>query len=332
VSSDHLHATPRLHGWAFDGAFVAGGTDPATFPAKFPRLAADPDVTGLAYGGVVDIILDGEPIEAYALEQVKGSLVHPTLLEGRAPAGPGEIALGTGSLRQLHRSVGGTVVAAGKTGPQRLRIVGRAAYPEFGSNGDVLHTGSITDAGLARLQSQPVTALVLFRVRDGVAVGKVLKRHEVRDEAESQAGIEPKNLGNLHAVGVIPWVLAAFLTALGLAAVAHALVMSVRARRGEIAVLRTMGLVRRQVGLAVAAQATTTVVAGAIVGIPLGVAAGRWTWAFVADGLGVVDAPVVAAGAVVLAVVVALAVANLVASVPAAIAARLRPAVILRAE
>jgi hypothetical protein len=84
--------------------------------------------------------------------------------------------------------------------------------------------------------------------------------------------------------------------------------------------------------LAVIVQATTTVVVGAIVGVPLGIAAGRWSWALVASGLGVVDSPVVPALLIATTILGGALLANLLASVPAAVASRLRPAAILRSE
>jgi hypothetical protein len=332
ASNDELHATPRLHGWGFDAVMTAE-SDPAEFASSHPRLASDPDVTGLAWGALVYVIVDGQPLEAFVLEQAKGGLVHPTLLEGRAPAGPGEISLGSGTLRRLGKHVGDTVSVLGKEGPQRLRVVGRAAYPEVGNNGDVLHAGSLTRSALTRVESLPTVALGLVRVRDGMDPARVIARDAGDDDGfETSAAFEPKNVKNLGAVGAIPWALAAFLAALGLVAVGHALAMSVRARRGDIAMLRTLGLVRRQVRWSVAAQASTTVIAGAVVGLPIGVAVGRVVWSLVADGLGVVDRPIVPAAVVVLAAGAALVVANLMAAVPAVIAGRLRPAAILRTE
>jgi hypothetical protein len=334
-SSDRLHAQPRLHGWDFDVGLVGSEQDPSTFPDKFPGLAADPNVTALAFGAIADIILEGEPTEIIALDQVKGAVVHPTLLDGRAPAGAGEIALGTGTLQHLDKHIGDVVTALSQSGPQRLRIVGRAAYPEMGNNGDVAHFGSLTTAGLGRLGFNPVSAVALFDVRDGVSAKKVAASHGAGDKTETEVhspGFEPRRVHNLSTAGSVPWALAAFLTALAVAAVGHALVMSVRARRRDIAVLRTLGLVRRQVVWAVAAQATTTIVVGAIVGVPLGIAAGRWSWALVASGLGVVDSPVVPALLIAAIIAGGALLANLLASVPAAVASRLRPAAILRSE
>jgi hypothetical protein len=82
----------------------------------------------------------------------------------------------------------------------------------------------------------------------------------------------------------------------------------------------------------VAWQATTVAVLGLVVGVPLGVAAGRWTWGLVAGQLGVRNQPVVPMLVVAAVVVGSLVIANALASVPGQVAARTRPAEILRAE
>ena len=65
---------------------------------------------------------------------------------------------------------------------------------------------------------------------------------------------------------------------------------------------------------------------------PLGIILGRWGWTALADDLGTVAEPIVPAVAVLLAVPVVIALVNVVAFVPGRIAARLRPAVVLRSE
>jgi ABC-type lipoprotein release transport system permease subunit len=174
--------------------------------------------------------------------------------------------------------------------------------------------------------------VAVIRVRHGANAKQVLARHEVPDEAETILAFEPRTVHNLNAVGIIPWVLAVFLALLAAAAIGHALAMSVRARRVEIAVLRALGLVRRQVRLLIAFQATTSVVIGAVIGIPSGILIGRWTWTAVAQGLGVLDRPVVEVAVIGLIGALALTVANVLASAPAVVAGRLKPADILRTE
>jgi hypothetical protein len=55
-------------------------------------------------------------------------------------------------------------------------------------------------------------------------------------------------------------------------------------------------------------------------------------WSRFADDLGIASVPVVPTVAVVLTAVLALVIANLIAAAPAAIAARTRPAAVLRSE
>jgi len=97
-------------------------------------------------------------------------------------------------------------------------------------------------------------------------------------------------------------------------------------------VLKTLGFVRRQVSAAVAWQATTFIVLALVVGLPVGVAAGRWLWQLFAAQLGVPTDPRAPFLAILLAIPVALAVANLLAAGPGLVAGRLKPAPVLRTE
>jgi predicted lysophospholipase L1 biosynthesis ABC-type transport system permease subunit len=93
-----------------------------------------------------------------------------------------------------------------------------------------------------------------------------------------------------------------------------------------------LGFLRRQVLSTVLWQTTTVALIGLVVGIPLGVAVGRVVWRAFAGYLGVVPVPVVKLweiGAIALSTLVA---ANLLAVGPAIVAARSRPARLLRAE
>jgi ABC-type lipoprotein release transport system permease subunit len=58
----------------------------------------------------------------------------------------------------------------------------------------------------------------------------------------------------------------------------HTLVTSVRRRRRDLAMLKTLGFVRGRVVAAMVWQATTFAVVALAVGRPLGLAAGRWAW------------------------------------------------------
>jgi hypothetical protein len=69
-----------------------------------------------------------------------------------------------------------------------------------------------------------------------------------------------------------------------------------------------------------------------LVGVPLGLASGRFGWNVYAHDLGVASEPVVPVGRAILIVPAAIVLANLVAALPAWRAAATRPAAALRAE
>jgi hypothetical protein len=69
-----------------------------------------------------------------------------------------------------------------------------------------------------------------------------------------------------------------------------------------------------------------------VVGVPFGIALGRWSWLLVADRLGVVSPPSVPPATIFALVPAALLVANVAAAVPGWLAVRVRPAEALRAE
>ena len=79
-------------------------------------------------------------------------------------------------------------------------------------------------------------------------------------------------------------------------------------------------------------QATTFAVVALAIGVPLGVAAGRWAWQLTADTLGVHSGPMVPLAAMAAAAVGAVLAANLVAALPGRAASRLPPATALRSE
>ena len=79
-------------------------------------------------------------------------------------------------------------------------------------------------------------------------------------------------------------------------------------------------------------QASSLALVGLAVGIPLGIVLGRWAWALVARGVGVLDDPAVPLVALLVLPPAALLVANLTATAPAWRAASLSPAAVLRSE
>ena len=140
----------------------------------------------------------------------------------------------------------------------------------------------------------------------------------------------PSTVNNLHEVGALPRALAAFLAVLAGLSVIHALVSTVRMRRQDLAILRTLGFERRQLGSTLVWQATTIGLIGLAVGVPLGLVVGRVVWGAVASSIGVVDDPVTPVLAVLAVVVGALVVVNAAAVGAGRSARRISAAAALR--
>ena len=110
------------------------------------------------------------------------------------------------------------------------------------------------------------------------------------------------------------------------------MILWVQRRRREIAVLKTIGFVRRQVVSLIVWQAGTFAVLSLVVGIPLGVIVGHGTWALFADELGIGSSSVVPSTPTLLCIPAVLLISILVAVGPAWFASRLQPAGVFRTE
>jgi len=213
-------------------------------------------------------------------------------------------------------------------GTRRFRIVGTAAFPILDYT-DYDNGIWLTLEGLSGMRITQGNGVILITLTPGADTPD--KREELVDLGFGFDNRVPAKVANLEEASAFPEALAGFLAVLGIVTMGHALASSPRRRRRELAVLRTLGFVRRQVWATLVVQATAVSVVGLVVGLPVGIAAGRSVWGLVATGLSVVRRPVVPVS-VLLVVPAAIVVANLLAVLPARRAAGVRPAEILRAE
>jgi putative ABC transport system permease protein len=123
----------------------------------------------------------------------------------------------------------------------------------------------------------------------------------------------------------LPGVLAVLVLVLGVATVGNSLITSVRRRRRDFAILKTIGFTPRQVARVVAWQATTFSVVALVLGIPLGIAGGRWAWSLVASSVGSGSPGSVPIVALALTIPATFVVCNAMAAVPGWVAARVAP-------
>jgi putative ABC transport system permease protein len=140
----------------------------------------------------------------------------------------------------------------------------------------------------------------------------------------------PTNLVNFGQAVDFPLLLGGTLALFGATMLAHLLFVSVSRRRRQFALLRVLGMYRRQVAATLCWQSVTVSLIGVVLGVPLGVAIGRTVWHAFAIRLGVVPADVMSVAALVLlagGIVVAAVVLSLV---PSLLSTRVQPAEALR--
>ena len=268
-------------------------------------------MTGYASGNYGQLMIDGQIVPAIgARPAARADDGYLTMLAGRAPAAQDEIALGAQTLRALHarsaRRSQVTVeqIAAGLRAAQRdMRITGVAVLPAFGRGSfspTDLGTGAVID-GLATVTARSRRDHGCTRRRHLLQLlpAALPARHRPdrcggpADRGANQVGSpigccmatsdqRPGDIKDYAAIRDTPLVLGGVLVLLAVGTLAHVLVTGVRRRRRDLAVLKTLGLVRSQVLRVVAWQASALAGAALLVGLPLGVLAGRWAWALFA--------------------------------------------------
>jgi hypothetical protein len=350
-----LVGTPHRYGqnWAQQLDMQVGSV-PLTFGTRV--LAKVRGLTGYAGGdyGQVSIAALGSSrgavVPAIGLDQLRetGFL---TLLAGRVPARPGEIALGPRTLRTLGLHLGQRVeVGANGRTPSPMRVVGSAVLAGFkvgGGSATDLGTGAVVPASVLSQPNAPFCGppqtcynFFLLRYRPGTdlrAAGRRLQTVVTR--AGCPRGLclvttdqRPSDIQNYTGVRDTPLILGAVLVLLGVGTLAHVLLSGVRRRRRDFAVLKALGLRRSQLLRLVAWQASALAAAPVLAGLPLGLLVGRWAWLVFANSAGVGSAADVPAVLVLLIIPVTLILANLIAAGPGWTAARVRPALVLRSE
>jgi hypothetical protein len=352
ASLSNLVSHPALYGWNWDTEILAGsGYGNIPLPHARLLLGHDPDVAAWsgAYFGSVEINRHNVPVIA-----TTNSRVSPPILAGHALAGPTQIVLGPETLALVGGHVGGTVrVFNGKT-TLIMRVAGTATMPAIGvghgihsslGGGAVLPASVLPQDLLAsgignRALQGPNTILVRFRRGvDHAGATRRLERIGGRlSRIRSVEGIQvlpvqrPAEIVNYRTMGTAPLVLAGMLAAGAVVALALTLAASVRRRSRDLALLKTLGFVRRQVVAVVIWQALVPVAIGTVVGVPLGIATGRFLWARFASELYVMPQPAISMVTVAVVAISALALAILTAIVPGWRAARTSVATVLRAE
>ena len=342
ASLTHLVDDPALYGWAWDASAATSGRLPTVEQA----LDADERVARWSRLSFNRLVLDDVTIPAVGVSPVADAIT-PTIVEGTAPTGPDQVVLGNRTMERLGTSIGDQVTATAPDGTDHpLTVVGVAVFPGIGtysgSERTELGTGAMVTLGALDDLGPPVDkgALVIDLAPD---VDRDAFRAETeslllaadRDADEAVVAItaeRPTDIVALDRVRDAPWLVARLLALLMLTQIAVALVAAARARRRDLALLKTVGFVRRQAAATMGWQSITALTIAVVLGAPVGVALGRALWTALGDRLGVVPAAVTPVGPLLVLTAALFLGGGLISLAGGALLARTTPASALRSE
>jgi hypothetical protein len=367
-----LVSNPSLYGWNWTYTLNPVGSGGGNVPrVAFTMLHHDPYVAASSGASYNDIEIDGQAVP-FLIENAGAPVAPPILSgQSVTAAHQIVLGAATMAQLDKHLgdyvtvTYGAPADAPAYVPPTRLRIVGTATFPAVGfastvsdhtsmGSGALLAFQDVSKSFAAAVNSGPDPALdgpnlALVRLKPDAPLAAALASLQRIARASNKAfanapggtagngivvqGVQrPAEIVNYKTIGITPTLLVSGLALGAIATLALTLLSSVRQRRRDLALLKTMGFVRRQLAAAVAWQATVAAVVGIVVGVPLGVIAGRWLWTLFAEQIYAVPYPTVPVLSLVLVAVGTLVLANVIAAVPARTAARTPTAFLLRSE
>jgi FtsX-like permease family len=342
-SLSHLTATPALYGDRYQLDFGTGQPD----PSLLRTLGHDPAISNISEGSGTEVTINGTTVGALVVTAIRGPLLV-SIASGHLPR-LHQIGLGATTMRQIGAHVGSVVRVSFSSSRQKrtvpLRVVSQVALPIL-DGGTSLGTGavfSIKGYEGAACPPGPSDASCRARFERGGGIGILAAavpgqrgRADVTHYLNAypsiaEPAVPPTSLVNFGEAVNFPFIVAGIVTVFGAATLMHLLIISVSRRRRELALLRVLGFVNRQIAFTVAWQAMVIALIGAVVGVPLGIVLGRTIWLAFAGRLGVVPVAIVDIPVLTALVICILLVANLLAVVPAVAARHIEPGQSLRA-
>lgn len=348
---------PSRYGWNWDVALNLGsgygrlddGGTASTGTITRQTIERVPGIRAASSTRFEELNVDGSAVPAIGVRPFLGH-VDLAMSSGHPPRTSGEASLGASTARRLHLAAGDQVTVSAGSRRRRLLVTGIAVFPGLGRV-DTQRTGlgtgiELTGAGLDRLvpcrtyEGAPCTpgggdnALIIdygAHVDHGAATAALRRRYG--DPAAFIRIIGPQRSADVVDDQELVRIARVLAIVLGLAAVAGFLsTVSATARehRSDFAILKAIGFTPRQVASAIAWEAVTIGLAAGVVGIPLGVAAGRQLWAAFARQAGIQPDPVTSYLLIAATITLAPVLAVLLALPTAGKAARMNPSRALR--
>ena len=244
---DHLVNTPSTFGWTWDlvaydnQAIPEGEGDCGPVTTRYTEVEGISDVASVCNGSVE---VAGRPVTGWAFVPIRGR-IGPAIVEGRAPRADDEVVLGADTLAAVHRSIGDHVRIAAAGGGRRMRIVGQVAFASMSDPQPLADGAGFTAPALDRLGANGGWNIV---VRVAPGADRAASARQVAPPEGSGGEVTfavPAEIDRVQQIDTLPVALAAFVAVVALVAVGLGLVTSLRRRRRDLALLKTLGFTRR---------------------------------------------------------------------------------------
>jgi hypothetical protein len=316
---------PAEYGANFDLALGSGAT--AIGPKIRDELVGSADVGALTLYGTTTVAVGTGSLDIIGMEPVRGDLA-PETLSGRLPHNSDEIALSSVAARHLGVNRGDRLVVNAATGSRTLHVTGVALVPPVGGANGLGNSGLVTQDGYRAIDPSATMNTAAIKFAPDTAPGAAKRIAALTGSSAGQTD-PPSVILNLHRVRNIPFLVASSVGALAILSLGHLMIVAVRRRRRDLAILRALGATPRWLTAVVHWQAT--IIAGTVlaIAIPTGSALGRSLYRAFVEHVGArtdVTVPLAWLGATLVAL---LTLANLVAAVPARRTSRNSPALTL---
>ena len=353
ASLNGLVSHPVRYGWNWNVLIQSQGGYGDWYGYNMDKLmAAQPDVSGWSTFAFTQLAIDGQSIPVLGIA-THGDPVEPPTVSGRRLDGGDEIELGDTSLRQLGKQVGDTVMVGTGATARHLKIVGAVTLPSIGvSLADHVSLGrgamlpeptllSIEGFAVGKVSQAAFTALpstLAIDLRPGTATHPIVQRILAAEPDGTPGGmyqIHPvlaAALVNDAQMGDQPLTLAVVLAAAMILSVWATIQASTRRRRRDLAMMKALGMTRRQIRAIVLWQSSTILVVSAVLGLVLGWAAGHLVWSAYTSSLGVPAVTTLPLGVALVGLLILVVSGDALAALPAALAARAPSASLLRSE
>lgn len=335
---------PQRYGWPWDVTVITGAGYGDTVGATVAEsLENDPSVVDYGFFSFDSLSQFGDDAVTTIYGFPGAEQADFPVVRGRAVERPGEAVVGTRTADELDIDVGdrltveSTLFEVGE-----VQVVGIVVLPSLGpflADRTGLGSGAFVLLDADPFDESAPATLTAIRLQDGTDASAFLERlrptlHDWDAQGWTPSAratpVKPPEIVNVDGLLSAPLVLGALLALALIVGLPLAIVLSVRDRQRELAILRALGFSSRDLRTTVRWQAATIVAAGLVFGVPIGIVAGRFAWRSFGERLGLVPHADMPIGWLALVAILIVAIAMLGAVPPARTATRISPNEILR--